>query len=268
MFGDHVTAHRIAFQFMGIDMKCRAELQKCTLVSERDYVTAFGTRIRDSLFHDFDCYSQTLRPAVEQENGVDGIIVFKFGNDVKIGMFEAKRPQLKHKSCRWDYLSGGGLSHFTEQIENQRKWRDVFAIWEMFMNEMPDGHLSPPFEHFGSTCIWHNDAFRYAAVNALYLSAWTTDHLKILAAQDSVNLYTIIYNIVICKRGRRLTVNPADSSVTVLNPADNSFSMEVPLPSARSRDDDSRIASFLERNNLDHYTFVDLAGNKEHLDSH
>lgn len=258
MFGDFQTADQVAFRFMQIDVKCRRELQAGRLVSERDYVTAFSTRIRDAFFHEFNCHSQTLRSADEQENGADGIIVFRYGSQIKIGIFEAKRPQLAYPNYPWDVLSSRGISHFTEQIENQRKWKDIFAVWEMFLNETPDNNLSPPFEPYGSTCIWHSDAFRFAGKNRLYPRVWKTDDLKALAKKSSVSLYSVVYDIISCKKGRPLSVNPSDSSVTVINPADNDITMEIPLPLQTGPESDQRITSFMEKNGFESYTYLNL----------
>ncbi|WP_235498547.1 hypothetical protein [Flavobacterium sp. Leaf359] len=244
---------------MRIDLRCRRELQGGRLVSERDYVTALGTRIRDGFFHEFDCYSQTLRPSDEQGNGADGIIVFRYENQVKIGVFEAKRPQLSHLDYRWDELSSRNLSHFTEQIENQRKWKDVFAVWEMFLNELPDNDLSPPFEPFGSTCIWHSDAYRFAGRNGLYTRPWRTTDLSALAEKSSINIYKVVYDIISCKKGRPLSINPSDDSVTVINPGDNDITMEVPLPLPRELDYDPRVAAFMEKNRFESYTYLNLS---------
>ena len=153
MFGDYNIADLVAYHFMEIDVQCRRDLQNGTIVSERDYVSTFATRVRDRLTPHFHCHSQTLRPRIETENGVDGIIVFRLNDKIKIGLFEAKRPQFTYPNLRWDVLSSRGISHFTEQIENQRKWRNAFAIWEVFINETPDRNLSPILQPFGSSCV-------------------------------------------------------------------------------------------------------------------
>ncbi|SEP05629.1 hypothetical protein [Flavobacterium sp. fv08] len=262
MFGDFVTADLVAIEFMRIDVKCRKELQAGRIISERDYVTAFGTRIRDRDFPAFECFSQTLRSADEQKNGADGIMVFKYGSQIKIGIFEAKRPQLIHPNYRWDELSSRAVSHFTEQIENQHKWKDIFAVWEMFLNDTPDCTLSPPFEPYGSTCVWHKDAYRFAGANGLYINPWKTSDLKLLVKKAGVSIYSVVYDILCCKKGRPLSVNPSDSSVTVINPGDNGITMEIPLPLEIGSDYDQRIASFMEKNGFELYTYFDLPERK------
>lgn len=265
MFGNFKIADFIAYSFMSIDVECRTELQSRILVSERDYVSAFATRVRDRLRGNFDCYSQTLWSESERENGADGIIVFKFRNQIKIGMFEAKKPQFSLVNYGWDYLSTRGISHFTEQLESQDRWRNVIALWEVFINETKSGYLSPPLQASGSSCVWQNKAHMFADSEALYLNRWTTDKLKKLLEMDGLTLYSVIYDIIICRQGKIFTINPKDASVTIINPRRNDIKMEIPLPTIISQEYDSKINSFLQKNNLEVYTFVNLEKNSVNL---
>ncbi len=54
------------------------------------------------------------------------------------------------------------------------------------------------------------------------------------------------------------TINPKDTSVTVINPRSNDIQMEIPLPESFNNENDPRIAAFLEKNNLESYTFINL----------
>ena len=130
MFGNFRLADNIAIHCHYIDNRCREELHQNILVSERDYITSLTTRMRDELRQHFNitCHAQTVRPQVEQENGVDGIIIFKYKHEVKVGLFEAKRPQIYNaqrpdvvNNYGWDYLTNRNTSHFSEQIQNQHK---------------------------------------------------------------------------------------------------------------------------------------------------
>jgi hypothetical protein len=256
MFGNFKIADLVAYHFMKIDYRCREDLQRGRIVSERDYVSTFATRVRDSLTPHFQCHSQTVRPQTETENGVDGIIVFKLDNLIKIGLFEAKRPQFTHSNLRWDVLSSRNVSHFTEQIENQRKWKNIFAIWEVFINETPDGNLSPILEPYGSSCVWNDKAFSFANRERLYPNKWTTPKLKDLLSESGISLYSIIYDIISCKQGKLFEINPSDDTVIVINPNDNENRMEIPLP--EGIETEQRISVFLEKNNLESYTYINL----------
>lgn len=262
MFEDFETADLIAYHFAKIDARCRRDLQNNTIVSERDYVSTFATRIRDAIMPVFECHSQTLRQHVEHENGVDGIIIFKYANEVKVGMFEAKRPQFNSENYRWDYLSSRNISHFTEQIENQRKWKNAFALWEVFINESPNGTLVPPLEHDLSSCVWNTKAHAFANKERLYPNRWTTRKLKKLLKSDGINIYNVIFDIISCKQGKKFTIGRNGNVAVVLNPNDTRVSMEIPLPSEFTNEPDPKITRFLESENLESYTFVDL--NRKH----
>lgn len=257
MFGDFKSADIIAYHLMLIDNLCRKDLQRGIIVSERDYVSTFSTRVRDAIAPIFRCHSQTIRPQIENENGVDGIIVFKFNDLIKVGLFEAKRPQFTHNNYAWDTIQKSkGISHFTDQIERQRKWKNAFAIWEMFINETKDGNLSPTLERYGSSCTWNDKAYSFSNKEKLYINPWSTQKLKKLLNKSGVNLYSIIYDIIICKQGKVFTVNTSENSVTVINPNDNEIQMEIPLP--EGNEIDQRITSFLEKNGLESYNFINL----------
>ena len=260
MFGNFKVADIIAYECSKIDNLCRDELRQGTLVSERDYVSALSTRIRDTLkskFH-IKCHSQTVRPRIENENGVDGIIIFKWEDEIKVGLFEGKRPQTTVRNHGWDYLSSRKVSHFSEQIENQHKWRNAFALWEMFFNEGIDGFESPPYEYTGSSCVWHNNAHDFMNHEKLILTPWTTDKLKMLLSKSCIGFYSIIFNIIICKEGARFKIDSKARSARIVNPFDDNLVMDIPLPLSVDEQTDPAIEMFLEKNNYESYTFVDL----------
>jgi hypothetical protein len=260
MFGNFAIADIIAYHCSRIDFKCRQELETDILVSERDYVTALSTRIRDELNIQFKlpCHSQTVRPKVEKENGVDGIIVFKWKNEVKAGLFEAKRPQIKIDNFNWDYLTKRNTSHFSEQIENQHKWLGAFALWEMFFNEGQSGFCSPPFDYFGTSCVWHDNAYAFMNKEALIFKPWTSDKLKLLLENSCTNFYSVIYDIISCKAGKRFKIDHKNQTARITSPSNKNVFMEIPLPFEIDVQTDEKINSFLNENNFYNYTFINL----------
>jgi hypothetical protein len=267
MFGNFKIADIIAFHCARIDTICRQELQRGVLVSERDYVTALSTRIRDELrihFH-IPCHSQTVRPRTETENGVDGIIVFKYHDEVKAGLFEAKRPQIYNahrpstiNNYAWDTLTDKNTSHFSEQIQKQHKWVGALGLWEMFFNDGPAGFGSPPFDFFGSSCVWHDNAYNFMNIQGLIFNRWTTADLQFLLTSNCVNFYSIIYDLLSCKAGRRFKVDAKNQSATIFSPANDNFLMDIPLPIKVTNKKDDRVEAFLLKNDLDNFTFLNL----------
>jgi hypothetical protein len=267
MFGNFAIADIVAYHCSRIDLHCRKELQRGILISERDYVTALSTRIRDELtrYLDIQCHSQTVRSRVENENGVDGIIIFKCGDEVKAGLFEAKRPQVTINNHPWDYLTNRNTSHFSEQINNQHKWLGAFALWEMFFNEGQSGFTSPPFDYFGSSCVWHNNAYDFMNSQGLVFNPWTSDKLKILLQNSCTNFYSIVYEIVSCKVGKRFKIDTKNQTARFTSPTNSNVFMDIPLPFEVGSERDERIEAYMRENRLDSYTFINLDNTEKQI---
>jgi len=271
MFGNSKIADKIAKCCFDIDKRCRGELHRGYIVSERDYVSALSTRIRDEVRTQFgiSCHSQTVSPRLEKKYGVDGIIVFKCGNEVKVGLFEAKRPQIynAHKPAiinnyQWDQLTAGGMtSHFSKQIQKQRKWLGVLALWEMFFNDGPIGFASPPFDSDGSSCVWHDSAYSFMNTNGSMFRPWaTTPDLQNLLKVDCVNFHSIIRGLLICNAGIKHRIDTQNQTAKILS-RNSEHIMDIPLPLetiSKSNENDERVEEFLTDNNLHNFTFLDL----------
>ncbi len=265
MFGNFRIANIIAYHCARVDTECREELRKGTLVSERDYVTALTTRMRIELArHSFlSCHAQTIAPQNETQYGVDGIIVFRSADEIKAGLFEAKRPQVTQKNYGWDYLNSRNISHFSEQIEKQRIWNGRLTLWEMFFNEAQNGFESPPYDFFGSSCVWHDNAFRFMHRESLIFSPWTTNKLKELLQSDGVNFYTIIYDMISCRAGVINNLDKKSNTFRVISQANDDISLNIPIPVEIGVDLDERIEQFLRENKLESYMYVDLTKGKK-----
>ena len=95
--------------FYQIDKKCREDLSRGLLISERDYVSRFttfsmypyGPFYRAPIFW----LTKTLPQPSEIKFGCDAVIVFKKRNVAKVGMFEAKWPRMKNPNkTPWDNI--------------------------------------------------------------------------------------------------------------------------------------------------------------------
>lgn len=266
MFGNFYTADLIAIYCSEIDHLCRVELQQGALVSERDYVSALTTRIRDRLNHrGIPCHAQTAVPADEQNFGVDGIIIFRIGDEIKVGMFEAKRPQVTVNNYGWDYLTMRNTSHFSEQINKQRPWLGAFALWEMFFNEGAFGFASPPFDYFGSSCVWHDNAYNFMNAQGLIFNPWTTPHLNNLLAICCNSFYSIIFDIISCKAGKVFKVDTKNQRARISSPLNDNIVMNIPIPTEITNERDERVDSFMKENNLSSYTYIKLDNQANHL---
>lgn len=265
MFGNFEIADLIAYHCSYIDVLCRQELNRGILVSERDYVTSLSTRIRDRMQKSLNisCHAQTVSSQIETKYGVDAIIVFKFKEKIKVGLYEAKRPQIYDplkpgtiNNYKWDILTSRGTSHFSEQIEKQNKWFGILAVWAMFFNNGPIGFASPPFDYFGSSCVWHENTFKFMNTQGLIFDYWKNSDLKMLMSSSCVNFYSIIYDIISCKVGKQFEIDKDRQSAIIRSPFSDNIFMEIPLPIGNYEDE--RIESFLLENNLDNFTFLNL----------
>lgn len=258
MFGNFQIADLIAIECSAADNFCRKELQRGIIVNERDYVSSLTGRIRDNLKRNFLVHSQTLPSTTEQSMGCDGIIVFRSDNNVKVGMFEAKWPRFAEVDYRWDYLNTRNLSHFSDQIQRQSNWHDL-AIWEMFFNELQTGSQSPPCDYFGSSCVWHKHAFRFLNEKQLFSNYWSTVQLKELLKEFSLNFYSIIYNILSCQSGSVIPIVPDDTQFSVSSNQNLEPPLQIPIPINAEKEFDENIVTFLKRQNIQTYLYIDLS---------
>ena len=127
-------------------------------------------------------------------------------NHFKVGLFEAKWPRLStHTNC-WDSLQKStATSHFDSQLDRQHGLMS-FAIWEMFYSEEPYG-ANPLFPQFGSSCVWHSDAFAVSSVRN-HATPWDDTELTLLLGNYTNGIGHVVTSILECKQGLRY---PADS---------------------------------------------------------
>jgi hypothetical protein len=267
MFGDFKIADIIAYHCAEADIECRQELRSGIIVSERDYVSVLMTKIRTGISRHlpFNCHAQTIDSTQETRFGVDGIIVFQYGDEIKVGLFEAKRPQVTRQNYDWDYLSTRKISHFSEQIKKQRIWDGQLALWEMFFNEADNGYESPPYDYFGSSCVWHNNAFSFMHSEKLIFNKWTTDKLKKLLGTKGINFYTVIYNMISCQAGKKYKIDQTTNSCQIFSENAKEISLNIPIPTTngQGQEKDRRIEQFLRENKLESFMHIDLTSKTE-----
>lgn len=264
MFKNHKVADLIASRCMQVDVDCRKDLRHGEIANERDYVSALAVRIRDDLRRlNVAAFSQTAKTKMENRNGIDALIIFRFQNEIKIGFYEAKWPRVEQKNYPWDYLEGeDGISHFSSQIHRQHTWNDVIAIWEMFFNESKPGFNSPPYDYFGSSCVWHPNAFRFLNKEGMTFTRWSTSKLKQLLNTDSVSFYTVIYDILTCRKGKIFPVDLKSRTITIVGsapkdrPGENL--MEIPIPRESEGEIDERVENFMIERNIETYLYLDV----------
>lgn len=127
-----------------------------TLVDENECTSQFTSAVRENFPAHFplrmNTYSQKLPGTVEQEWGVDGLILLVDHelNQGKICLFEAKVDR-RH----WDYIQKGSeppVSHFSTQLKRQKVPNARgFVVWEQIYTAAKEN----------SSCFMHDIAIEH-----------------------------------------------------------------------------------------------------------
>jgi hypothetical protein len=243
--------HYLADKIYSLDKICRQNLNSKFIVSERDYISNLLTFIKYP-FGPFSSYSfahsQTMPANLEQKFGADGILIFKIGNEYKIGVFEAK--MIKYG---WDTMATPTISRFQRQLNNQLTINRNIAVWEMFLNK---NIVNRSLDAFGSTCvkpatartiIRRNPKWSYKDLFNLFHTSSTIN------GNIPLNLYDIIYSMLECSFGTLLNYSPNGISLYENN--------EINIPLIRenaTQEDIESINSFLAQSKFCSYTHIDL----------
>lgn len=186
------------------DRLVRADLIKGFIVTENDYTSNFTGALRREInsraIPGLVAHTQVLTPAFERKTGTDACIIFRNRNSFKVGLFEAKWPRLStHTNC-WDSLQiSTSKSHFDSQLDRQHALPGS-AIWEMFYSEEPYG-ANPLFPDYGSSCVWHADAFAVSSART-QTSPWTDTELTSLLTTKKQSIGDIVRSICKCIEGK------------------------------------------------------------------
>ncbi|OYE00008.1 hypothetical protein [Nostoc sp. 'Peltigera membranacea cyanobiont' 232] len=165
-----------------LDQYVRQDFHDRYVVSEPDYISTLMSYIRLFLrssklaknFYTFSniqteetdnstVESKVLDRSLEIKCGCDALLIFRAGNKAKVCMFEAKSVIPSSKGY-WDKPQDANrnISHFHDQLTRQDNWTDTAFIWELFINNQRPGTSIKNFDKYGSTCVWHKDAYEYS----------------------------------------------------------------------------------------------------------
>lgn len=200
------------------DRLVRSDLISGVVVSENDYTSNFTGALRREInsrsLPGISAHSQVLTPRVERKTGTDGCIIFRNKNHFKIGLFEAKWPRLSTHTNYWDSIQKStSKSHFDSQLDRQSGLAP-YAVWEMFYCEEPYG-ANPLFPHYGSSCVWHPDAF-VASSARNQANPWDDTELTALLSASGKNIGHVVRSILECTKGRRYPVDSMEGQLREL----------------------------------------------------
>ena len=199
------------------DRDTRLELAENSVVSERDYMSAFSTRVRDAwnAFGPAYAYSKTLPGDVEQALGCDTLVMIHDDHGAKICLLEAKWPRVVDKpSYRWDKLqkvkgTSHRRSHFSDQLQRQRSALPEAVVAEMFLLESPPGTKSSLLDEFGSTLVLHNDAYAFDSLHRQATVPWSNrDFWELVgfARRRVTNMKQLMLALASCQIGTPLPI--------------------------------------------------------------
>lgn len=278
-FFSHPYTSDIANGVYILDQYIRQDFCDGCVVSEPDYVSTLMGYIRlflrssqlakkiysfenqKSYLDHFNCH--VLNKTLEQNFGCDALIIFRANNKAKVCMFEAKSPRL-NSNRSWDKLQdSNNISHFHDQLTRQKNWSKTAAIWELFINDSPPGVSLKGFDKYGSTCIWHHEAYAYSInnikshhydMNSGKASFWTNYHLKNCINEltsNSLNLEDILNSILFGKTGKEIEVK--DNSI-LLKPEEGK-TIRIPVIIDEIKE---LCPQILEDTGVKHFLFIEL----------
>jgi hypothetical protein len=196
-----VTFARIA------DREARSDLSLGFIRDEDDYTSNFTGALRRIINSNsrsgLRATSVLLATSVERRLGCDGCIIISAGGHAKIAAFEAKWPRFSQSHHRWDYSqTSTGLSHFSDQLDRQRRHSGLLAIFEMFYCEYPF-KAQPAYLHDEfSSCVWHDVAKAFDHKRRSSPAPWTQAELQALLTGGSLDVGQVLEAVCNCSAGQ------------------------------------------------------------------
>jgi hypothetical protein len=193
------------------DREVRSDLAIGAIKDENDYTSNFTSALRRNI----NSYSRSgltatsflLPHGEEREVGADAAIILTRGNESKVAVFEAKWPRFSQPGYAWDYdQTATGLSHFSDQLERQRRWQKSFAVFEMFYSEHPFGTQPSFLDESGSACVWHEDTNAFRMHRAKPDEVWTQGDLERLLTVKRVSIADVMTEFGLCNQGAPIPI--------------------------------------------------------------
>lgn len=274
-------AEIIAELFYLLDAGVRDNLSKGFIADERDYMSRlvnnfnypYGILNKYTFNHmrfQSKWFAKVNSSHNERKFGCDSMIVFKIGDKLKVGLFEAKWPRvILDPKYQWDYTQKSTkTSHFTDQINRQSKWTSDAAIWEMFFYEQKVGLFDIPFDKKASSCVRHQSAINLINTKPGLNTIWNNLDLKMLIKSEQTkafngtnetNIKKIIYDILTCNFGSIINLVPTDNSF-LLTSTDKSEKVKCPILSmTENNEDNQNIENFMNEYGLSFFQQLNIS---------
>jgi hypothetical protein len=188
------------------DKEARSDLTLGYLKDENDYTSNFTGALRRIINSNsrsgLSATSFLLTHAEERQIGADAAIILTRGKQSKVAVFEGKWPRFAAVRYRWDYYQKSvGMSHFSHQLDRQKRWSGAIAVFEMFYCEYQFGRQPPFLDKFGSSCVWHDDMQFFRGRKPNPNGVWTRRELKAVLRSKRLTVSDVMAEFGACKKG-------------------------------------------------------------------
>ena len=198
------------------DKEVRSDLIRGFIKDENDYTSNFTSALRRNI----NSHSRTgltatsflLSHSEERRIGADATIILTKGRESKVALFEAKWPRFSRPGYNWDYDQTVPItSHFSGQLERQKKWNHQFAIFEIFYSEERFETKQPYLTPFGSSCVWHQEAEAFRQIRTEPNLVWTQAELQSLLSVHHVGIEKVMWAFGLCQQGKPIHMVEAEA---------------------------------------------------------
>jgi len=199
------------------DKEARSDLAGGFIRDEDDYTSNFTGALRRIINSNsttgLSATSFLLGTSVERSMGCDAAVIVRSNGQVKIATFEAKLPRFTDPYHRWDYAqTSSGLSHFSDQLERQKRFAGTLAVFEMFYCEAPFNKQPPHMQSEASSCVWHSDAIRFDSCRSASRPPWTQNELSTMLKAGNCGIDSILRAVCECRSGEPISM-PEDPTL-------------------------------------------------------
>lgn len=214
--------------------------------------------------------SQVLSRSLEQKFGCDALIIFRARNKAKVCMFEAKYPKIKSYGY-WDWHQDDKnytnwqkqqISHFHHQLKRQEKWDKAAFIWELFINDCYPSNSLNFLDNYGSTCIWHKDAYAYSQdyigdeynYKTKKTELWNNRHLKDCLERlpyKPLNLEKILTTVLSKHEDKEIRIN--DDLISLKSEDEEEINIPLTIDSIKEHQ-----SIILEKMGVREFIFIEL----------
>lgn len=188
------------------DKEARSDLSRGFIVNENDYTSNFTGALRRIINSNsktgLSATSHLLQPPDERLTGCDATIIITYDGYYKVTTFEAKYPRISQSYYTWDYAQkSSGISHFSDQLDRQKRFSVQYAIFEMFYCEIDFGKQPSYMQDDVSSCVWHEDAVAFDARRSVPQHVWSASDLENMLKQGNEPIEKILRAVCECSKG-------------------------------------------------------------------